>query len=59
MGKRIRGLAVVNPERLPGTPPFPTAKQVGYAGLNVYGWQGVSGPANLPKDVVEKWDKTL
>jgi tripartite-type tricarboxylate transporter receptor subunit TctC len=59
LGKKIRGLAVVNPERLPGTPDVPTAKEVGYAGLNVYGWQGVSGPANLPKDVVEKWDKTL
>jgi tripartite-type tricarboxylate transporter receptor subunit TctC len=59
LGKKIRGLAVVNPERLPGTPDVPTAKEVGYPGLNVYGWQGVSGPANLPKDVVEKWDKTL
>ncbi len=59
LGKKIRGLAVVNPERLPGTPDVPTAKEVGYPGLNVYGWQGVSGPANLPKDVVEKWDQTL
>ncbi len=59
LGKKIRGLAVVNPERLPGTPDVPTAKEVGYPGLNVYGWQGVSGPANLPKEVVEKWDKTL
>jgi tripartite-type tricarboxylate transporter receptor subunit TctC len=38
---------------------IPTAKEVGYPGLNVYGWQGVSGPVNLPKEVVEKWDKTL
>jgi tripartite-type tricarboxylate transporter receptor subunit TctC len=59
LGKKIRGLAVVNPERLPGTPDVLTAKEVGYPGLNVYGWQGVSGPANLPKEVVEKWDKTL
>jgi tripartite-type tricarboxylate transporter receptor subunit TctC len=59
LGRKIRGLAVVNPERLPGTPDVPTAKEVGYPGLNVYGWQGVSGPANLPKEVVEKWDKTL
>jgi len=59
LGKKIRGLAVVNPERLPGTPDVPTAKEVGYPGLNVYGWQGVSGPPNLPKEVVEKWDKTL
>jgi tripartite-type tricarboxylate transporter receptor subunit TctC len=59
LGKKIRGLAVVNQERLPGTPDVPTAKEVGYPGLNVYGWQGVSGPARLPKEVVEKWDQTL
>ena len=58
-GKKVRGLAVVNPERLPGLPDIPPAKEVGYPGLNVYGWQGVSGPPNLPKEVVEKWDKTL
>jgi tripartite-type tricarboxylate transporter receptor subunit TctC len=59
LGKKIRGLAVVNPERLPALPDVPTAKEVDYPGLNVYGWQGVSGPPNLPKEVVEKWDKTL
>ena len=59
LGKKIRGLAVVNPERLTGTPDVPTAKEVGYPGLNVYGWQGVSGPAMLSKEVVEKWDQTL
>jgi tripartite-type tricarboxylate transporter receptor subunit TctC len=59
LGKKIRGLAVVNPERLAGTPDVPTAKEVGYPGLNIYGWQGVSGPAKLPTDVVEKWDQTL
>jgi tripartite-type tricarboxylate transporter receptor subunit TctC len=53
LGKKIRGLAVVNPERLPAVPDVPTAKEGGYPGLNVYGWQGVSGPANLPKEVVE------
>jgi tripartite-type tricarboxylate transporter receptor subunit TctC len=59
LGKKIRGLAVVNPERLPALPDVATAKEVGYPGLNVYGWQGVSGPSNLPKEVVEKWDHTL
>lgn len=59
LAKKVRGLAVVNPERLPGLPDVPPAKEVGYPNLNVYGWQGVSGPANLPKEVVEKWDKVL
>jgi len=59
LGKKIRGLAVVNPDRLPGLPDVPTAREVGYPGLNVYGWQGVSGPPNLPKEVVDKWDKAV
>jgi tripartite-type tricarboxylate transporter receptor subunit TctC len=59
LGKKIRGLAVLNPERLPAIPDVPTAKEVGYPTLNVYGWQGVSGPPGLPKEVVEKWSKTM
>lgn len=50
---------MVNTERLPAFPDLPTAKEVGYPGLNVYGWQGVSGAAKLPKEIVDKWDKAL
>jgi tripartite-type tricarboxylate transporter receptor subunit TctC len=50
---------VVNTERLPAFPDLPTAKEVGYPGLNVYGWQGVSGAAKLPKEIVDKWEKAL
>ncbi len=59
LAKKIRGLGVVNTERLPAFPDLPTAKEVGYPGLNVYGWQGVSGPGKLPKEIVDKWDKAL
>ncbi|MCJ7493617.1 MAG: tripartite tricarboxylate transporter substrate binding protein [Deltaproteobacteria bacterium] len=59
LAKKVRGLAVVNPERLPGLPDVPPAKEVGYPNLNVYGWQGVSGPPKLPPEVVDKWAKTL
>jgi tripartite-type tricarboxylate transporter receptor subunit TctC len=59
LAKKVRGLAVVNPERLPGLPDVPPAKEVGYPNLNVYGWQGVSGPPQLPPEVVDKWAKSL
>jgi tripartite-type tricarboxylate transporter receptor subunit TctC len=59
LAKKVRGLAVVNPERLPGLPDVPPAKEVGYPNLNVYGWQGVSGPPKLPPEVVDKWAKSL
>lgn len=59
LAKKVRGLAVVNPERLPGLPDVPPAKEVEYPNLNVYGWQGVSGPPKLPPEVVDKWAKSL
>ncbi|RJQ57668.1 MAG: tripartite tricarboxylate transporter substrate binding protein [Desulfobacteraceae bacterium] len=56
---KVRGLCVVHTERLPGLNDIPTAKEVGYPGLTVYGWQGLSGPAGLPKEVVDKWSKAI
>jgi tripartite-type tricarboxylate transporter receptor subunit TctC len=59
IGKRIRGLAVVSEKRLPGLPDLPTAKEAGFPTLSIGGWQGISGPAGLPKEIVEKWSTTL
>ncbi len=57
--KKVRGLAVVHTDRLPGLLDIPTSKEVGYAGLTVYGWQGISGPPKLPPEVVEKWSRAM
>jgi tripartite-type tricarboxylate transporter receptor subunit TctC len=54
-GGKIRGLAVVHPARLPGLPDIPTAREAGFADLDVVGWQGISGPPKLPAHVVAKW----
>jgi tripartite-type tricarboxylate transporter receptor subunit TctC len=54
-GKKIRGLAVVHPTRLPGLPDIPTAKEAGFPDLDVVGWQGLTGPPNLPAPIVAKW----
>ncbi|MBI1962439.1 MAG: tripartite tricarboxylate transporter substrate binding protein [Candidatus Rokubacteria bacterium] len=54
-GKKIRGLAVVHPTRLPGLPDVPTAKEAGFPSLDVVGWQGLAGPPNLPAAIVQKW----
>lgn len=59
LAKKIRGLAVVHNERLPGFPEIPTAKEEGYPELTVYGWQGLSGPPGLSKVVIDKWSKAL
>jgi tripartite-type tricarboxylate transporter receptor subunit TctC len=55
LGRKIRGLAVVHPTRLPGLPDIPTAKEAGFPDLDVVGWQGLSGPPGLPVPIVAKW----
>jgi tripartite-type tricarboxylate transporter receptor subunit TctC len=55
LGRKIRGLAVVHPTRLPGLPDIPTAKEAGFPDLDVVGWQGISGPPRLPAHVVARW----
>jgi tripartite-type tricarboxylate transporter receptor subunit TctC len=54
-GGKIRGLAVVNPARLPGLPDIPTAREAGFPDLDVVGWQGLVGPPKLPAAIVAKW----
>jgi tripartite-type tricarboxylate transporter receptor subunit TctC len=58
-GKKIRGLAVVHPTRLPGLPDVPTAKEAGFPELDVVGWQGLAGPPKLPAPIVAKWTSLL
>jgi tripartite-type tricarboxylate transporter receptor subunit TctC len=54
-GKKVRGLAVVHPTRLPGLEEVPTAKEAGFPDLDVVGWQGLSGRPKLPPAIVQKW----
>ncbi len=54
-GKKVRGLAVVHPTRLPGLEEVPTAKEAGFPDLDVVGWQGLAGPPKLPAAIVQKW----
>jgi tripartite-type tricarboxylate transporter receptor subunit TctC len=58
-GGKIRGLAVVNPTRLPGLPDIPTAKEAGFPDLDVVGWQGLAGPPKLPAPIVAKWSALI
>jgi tripartite-type tricarboxylate transporter receptor subunit TctC len=55
-GGLLKGLAVVTPERVPQMPQVPTAKEAGFPALQVSGWTAISGPPDLPKDIVDKWD---
>ncbi len=50
-------LAVSSAERIPEFPDVPTLKELGYADFVDTVWFGLSGPAKMPKDIVEKINK--
>lgn len=51
---RLRGLAVSSAERLAGYREIPTFREAGYKDLVATVWFGISGPAGMPADVVNR-----
>ena len=51
---RARGLAISAPLRLADFPDIPTFAELGYRDLVATVWFSLSGPANLPADIVER-----
>ena len=51
---RARGLAISAPMRLADFPGIPTFAELGYPDLVATVWFSLSGPANLPADIVER-----
>ncbi len=51
---RARGLAISAPMRLADFPDIPTFAELGYPALVATVWFSLSGPANIPADIVER-----
>ena len=51
---RARGLAISAAARLPEFPDIPTYREMGYPDLVATVWFSLSGPANMPEDVVTR-----
>lgn len=51
---KLRALAVL-PKRVEEFKNVPTFAEAGVPGIDVLGWRGVTGPPNLPAEVVNKW----
>jgi tripartite-type tricarboxylate transporter receptor subunit TctC len=56
---QIKGLAVTSKQRSPLAPDVPTVAELGLPKLEHENYFGVSGPAGLPKEVVDKLGKAL
>jgi tripartite-type tricarboxylate transporter receptor subunit TctC len=51
---RLRAIAVSSRARQPMAPEVPTTAELGYPGIQIDNWVGLSGPANLPAPIVER-----
>ena len=58
-GGKLKALAVTGPKRDPQLPGVPTVRELGLAAMESVGFQGLVGPAGMPKDVVEKLSAEL
>jgi len=56
---RIIAVTCRTKARWPDFPDIPNTQELGYGSITAVGWNGISGPLNLPPFVVEKWNKTL
>lgn len=51
---KVRALGISSPQRSPAYPDVPTIAEQGVAGFEVTAWGGIIGPANMPRDIVNR-----
>jgi tripartite-type tricarboxylate transporter receptor subunit TctC len=51
---KLKAIAVSSDKRVPEFPDLPTLVELGYPDLVVRTWYSLSGPAKLPRDIVDK-----
>ncbi len=56
---KVRVLGVGNAQRVPSLPEFPTIAEAGLPGFEAYAWAGMIGPANMPRDIVQRLSKEI
>jgi len=58
-GGKLKALAVTGPKRDPQLPDVPTVRELGLPGMESVGFQGLVGPAGMPREVVDKLSSEL
>jgi tripartite-type tricarboxylate transporter receptor subunit TctC len=57
--KTVRVLAITGRTRDPEYPDVPTFEELGYPSVNLYNWNSLSGPPNLPPHIVGMLEKAM
>jgi tripartite-type tricarboxylate transporter receptor subunit TctC len=55
----LKAIAITSPTRDKDLPNVPTMRESGFAELETSGWQGIVGPAGMPKEVVQRLQAAL
>jgi tripartite-type tricarboxylate transporter receptor subunit TctC len=58
-GGKLKALAVTGSRRDANLPDVPTVRELGLAGMEALGFQGLVGPAGLPREVVDRLSADL
>jgi tripartite-type tricarboxylate transporter receptor subunit TctC len=53
-GGKLKPLAVTGKQRHPNFPNVPTLEELGYKGFDGIQWYGISGPAKMPAEIVQR-----
>ena len=56
---RVKALGVGTAQRVPSLPEFPTVAEGGLPGFEAFGWGGMIGPANMPREIVNVLNKAI
>jgi tripartite-type tricarboxylate transporter receptor subunit TctC len=56
---KIKGFAILAPQRSPEAPNIPTMDEAGITGINVDSWIGLFAPAGTPTPVIERLQKEI
>jgi tripartite-type tricarboxylate transporter receptor subunit TctC len=51
---RLRAIGVTSKQRIASMPDVPTVSESGLPGYELLSWYGIWGPANLPKNIVDR-----
>src|SRR6266702_4234586 len=58
-GGQLRALAVTSAQRSPAFPNVPTVAEAGVPGYAAESWYGLFAPANTPRDVIDRLNKSV
>ena len=56
---KLKPIAAIMPRRHPSYPDVPTVAEAGFPDVEMTFWWGVSGPADLPAPIVDRWVRLL